>query len=275
MNRCDEVIRLADIGYRMVPWSGRKSATDSSAPLISWSTQRLSKQEVAAWCRLRPDADWAILPEGNVAVFDLEMKNGLNGVSDTKALCASLGVCADSVLTAAQTRTKSGGYHIWMQTSQPLVGGLHIRPGIEAKGANGTVHVPPSFGYHAQRPLPNPRELPHMPLALEREWIQARNTAGGSGRQEYKRILFPEGQRRRMLCSVAGKLRAAIGMDKEELFAALIAVRDRRCENPTTMTDDEILTIAASFAKKDYQDDASAYLAPDEYSDAINGLLNR
>jgi len=74
-----------------------------------------------------------------------------------------------------------------------------------------------------------------------------------------------------MLCSVAGKLRGSLGFDEEELFAALIAVRDRRCEDPASFTDEEVRGLARDFSKKETNESRGS----DCIDSAVEGLFDR
>ena len=78
-----------------------------------------------------------------------------------------------------------------------------------------------------------------------------------------------------MICSCAGKLRDGLGMDDEELFASLIAIRDRRCEDPATFTADEIRGIARDFSKKEIHGSEALALCGEPLAKAVNRLFDR
>lgn len=274
-DRNAQVIELANLGYRLIPWQGRTNVTSPSRPLFAWKDRRLTPAEVEAWTSLRPTADWAIIPE-STCVFDLEQKHGLDGRRDFEECLADCGLSWDRAIDGcAVTRTKSGGWHVWYRqpSNQQLVGGHHVRPGVECKAVNGSCHVPPSFGYVPVTRLGSPSELPEVPRGLADLWISAKSKRGTA--KDYRRTLFGVGERRAMLCSCAGKLRDGLGMDDEELFASLIAIRDRRCEDPSTFTDDEIRGIARDFAKKEIHGSEALALTGDPVAKAVNRLLNR
>lgn len=78
-----------------------------------------------------------------------------------------------------------------------------------------------------------------------------------------------------MLCSVAGKARSALALNATELFALLTAVRDERCDNPETFTDEEVAGIARDFAKKAADDIDALALAGDQTAAAVVSLFSR
>jgi hypothetical protein len=184
------------------------------------------------------DIDWAIVPTNGVVVLDLEMKGGLDGVADL----AAFGPMPEGPMT----KTKSGGFHRWFR-SPGLVGGHHIRPGIEAKAVNGSVHIPPSVGYTAIIPLCPPDALPALPDNLVDAWRSSATMPGQS--KSYAVEVYAMGERRSRLCSMAGRLRS-VGLTLPELTAALMAVRDTRCADPSTFSDAEIIGIAKDYAKR-------------------------
>jgi hypothetical protein len=185
------------------------------------------------------DMDWAVVPKDGVVVLDIEMKGGLNGLSDL----ATFGPLPDG----PRTKTKSGGFHLWFR-SPGLIGGHHIRPGIEAKAGNGSVHIPPSQGYTEIIPLKPPGELPELPPALVDAW-RASAKVKSSRDGQYRAETYPVGERRARLCSMAGRLRSC-GLTEPELYAALLAVRDNRCDGTDAPTDTDLLRIAKDYAQK-------------------------
>lgn len=233
------VADLIAMGYWLVPW-----CRNPRKPMVTdWLTK---KPNAAGFLAAYGDSiDWAIVPIDAV-VLDIEMKNGLDGFADLAELTGLGNVC-DIVAT---TKTKSGGYHLWFQQpdGERLEGGFHIRPGIEAKAINGSVHVPPSVGYKSLLGLVAPQDLPEMPSVLLDAWRKAASVRGQS-KQSYKTEIYTNGERRQRLCSMAGKLRSC-GLTEPELIACLLSVRDQRCEDPETFSDDEIIGIARDYAKR-------------------------
>lgn len=225
---------LIAMGYWLVPWS----RTPRKPMVQDWLAK---KPNAEGFLRAYGDSiDWAIVPIDAV-VLDIEMKNGLDGVADMRAL---------GIAWCTQTLTKSGGFHIWYRQPEGmrLEGGHHIRPGIEAKAINGSVHIPPSVGYQSIRDLVAPQGLPVLPPILVDAWRKSASVRGQS-QQSYKHEIYPNGERRQRLCSMAGRLRSA-GLVETELIAALLAVRDCRCEDSATFSDDEVIGIAQDYAAR-------------------------
>ena len=242
------VSQLIDWGYWLVPWS-----RNPRKPLVQeWQTK---KPNAAGFLRAYGDTiDWAIVPKDGVVVLDIEMKGGLNGMADL----------LEFAMTAVgpRTQTKSGGFHLWYKEPKgaKLQGGHHIRPGIEAKAVNGSVHVPPSLQYISLNDILHPDHLPILPAAMVDAWqttarIRAQST------QSYQAIRYPESERRKHICSMAGRLRSA-GLTETELIASLLAVRDCRCDNPSTFSDDEIIGIAKDYATRQQYSEPSKEWMP-------------
>lgn len=274
--RNTHILQLARWGYHLVPWHARATPTSPSRPILTgWLEKKLTHEEVEVYTRIYPNADWAIVPQETV-VLDLEHKHGLNGTADLVGLLNDCGLSwAEATSGCAQTRTKSGGLHLWFRQphGDALVGGCHIRPSVECKSRNGSVHIPPSCGYAEVVRLGPPGELPALPGGLCALWRAA--CAKPTGNKEPLRTTFGDGERRLMLCRVAGRLRQHLAMNESELYAALLGVRDSRCENPSTFTDHEVRTIARDFARKSCDSYEALALAGDPFGKAAEGLFVR
>jgi hypothetical protein len=203
-----------------------------------WATK---KPNALGFLRAYPDCDWAIVPRSGVVVLDLEMKNGLDGLADLMTL--------GPVPDCPTTFTKSGGRHLWFRCEEPLTGGHHLLPGLEAKAENGSVHIPPSVGYTWQTQLVAPHDLPLLPQRILDKWKQTATLRACRDGSTYRTETYPLGERRARLCSMAGRLRNE-GLTEPELLAALLAIRDARCEDPSSFTDHEIKGIAKDYAKR-------------------------
>lgn len=241
------VLRLAALGYRLIPWKPRKHKDDKTFPLISWKETRLTEAEIQAWLKVQPDADWSIIPEDTI-VLDIENKKGLDGKADYSALAKENGSSWEAAIEGCGiTSTKSGGLHLWYR--QPggvgITGGFHILPGVEVKSRNGGVHIPPSLGYGQVVPIGAARDFPCLPEYVTRV-CRTRKT---SKQATYKATRYGDGERRLMMCGMAGKLRSA-GLSGPELYASLLAIRDSRCDNPETFTDDEVRGISIDYGTR-------------------------
>lgn len=231
---------LIECGYWLVPWSRKPRK-----PLcVDWLHK---KPDASGFSRAYGDTiDWAIIPIETV-VLDLERKNGLDGLADLQ----EFGV----VTPGAITQTKSGGFHYWFRqpAGRRLVGGHHIRPGIEAKAVNGSVHIPPSAGYAPIMDLNRPELLPELPPRLVDAWLASAKTQSPHA-GSYMAEAYPPGERRSRLCSMAGKLRS-VGLVEPELFAALVGIRDNRCVGDDAPTDDDLRRIAKDYGQKPERSD--------------------
>lgn len=274
-DRNAEVLRLANLGFHLVPWKGRKHVTDESRPLVAGflgEGSARSAGSVAAFTRIYPAADWACVPERGIAL-DLDRKSGRDGVAALQEIVAEFSDWSTFTRDCPITETKSGGLHIWFR--QPDGGDItccgSIAPGVEFKSRTGSVHVPPSFGYRAVVPLRAESELPRLPVEIADRCRQTKRGAAN----DYRARSFGDGERRLMLCSVAGKARSALALNATELFALLTAVRDERCDNPETFTDEEVAGIARDFAKKAADDIDALALAGDQTAAAVVSLFSR
>ena len=233
-------IQLAEQGWHLVPWTNRKSATRQ--PIVQgFLKTKPSAETVAGWAKQYPACDWAIVPTDHVVV-DIEMKNGLNGETDLKALEEIHGALPEGPAFS----TYSKGRHLWFKLPDncTLKGGVHIAPGLEIKCRNGTVHVPPSEGYAEIRPLV--QDCPVAPDWLIQLWSAARSEPKYLADGEK----FGIGERHAGLCSMAGKFRN-MGLGEEAIFYSLMGARIEKCEDPDSISDEELRGIAKTYAKKD------------------------
>lgn len=238
MTKIESLLFWYNAGYRtLVPWANRKNP--NRHPLITRQDTVPSWATVAGWHARWPLADWAYRPTGGVVVLDLEMKNGLDG---RKALADLGGDWTSSMMV----RSYSGGFHYYFRSNTPLVGGWSLRPGIEIKAENGTVHIPPSEGYSLLSEMVAVSDLPVLPAGLESMLHQERRHA--KSRTNYEAPTYANGERRHRLCSMAGALRN-IGLTEPELIASLLAVRSTRCEGD--FPDSEVVAIAKDYATKE------------------------
>ena len=267
-----EALRLYNLGYHVVPFSARRSVSDASKPLVTDYIK--TRPDMSVLVRMYSETDIAIVPQECV-VLDLEMKNGLDGVADLTKLAAQNGMTWEQVTNGCFiTKTKSNGIHVWYQqpSGERLVGGIHLRPGIEGKAVNGTVHVPPSLGYSASVRIDSPSNLPVLPGFIADAW-RACCTKRGE-KLDNTVAVYPIGQRRQYLLSYAGTLRERAGCSIEELAALLRLRRDTHCEDPASMSDDEIMGIAKDIGSKKVKSLEGAALAGDPAAVSVMNIIN-
>jgi hypothetical protein len=233
-------IQLAEQGWHLVPWTNRKATTRQ--PIVQgYLKTKPSADTVRGWTKQYPDCEWAVVPVDHV-VLDIEMKGGLNGEADLAQLEETYGKLPEG--PAFTTYNK--GRHLWFRLPEgcELKGGVHIAPGIEIKCRNGTAHIPPSEGYATVRELQY--DCPLVPDWVLELWSHARTESKTFSSNER----FNVGERHAGLCSFAGKLRN-MGLSEEAIFLGLQGVRLDKCEDPDSVTDEELRGIAKSYAKKD------------------------
>jgi hypothetical protein len=236
-------IEMAEQGWHLVPWANRKASIRH--PLIKGFLEEgavPSVETVTAWVKQWPAADWAVVPRNHM-VLDVEMKGGLDGKAELVALEEQYGELPEGPVTI----TYSKGLHIWLRLPDDcqLKGGVRISKGIEIKCRNGTAHVPPSMGYEYRRPLGAPNDVPLAPQWLLDLWAEAKPTKVTFSSQEK----FAPGERHAALCSAAAKFRN-MGLGERAIFYALQGVREERCDDPASVPDEELESIAKSYAEK-------------------------
>lgn len=261
-----EILRLADAGFHLVPWQRRSAKVKETRPLVAGYHQKRDKGYVGAWLRMFPDADWAVIPHEH-CVLDIEMKGGLDGLKDLATLGYSLEQHNGPI-----TRTKSGGYHLWFsQPSDPLVGGIHLLPGVECKAENGSVHVPPSYGYECVRPIVS--SCPPLPQGIQDGWRGVSRTRSVHvGR--YNTTAVGLGNRRVFLQSVAGKLREDFACSTEEIALILRVFADLRCEAPDQISDESLGKIAKYMGTRHITSYEGLLLAGDPLAASIERLCS-
>ena len=245
-----EISQYVGWGYHLVPYTNRKA--NVIKPLIKeWNGANApSMESIVEFDAKWPECDWAIVPRGTI-VFDIENKNGKDGLADFKALCDEHGTTFESLIDACPySTTPNQGRHLWMRLPEGSVikGGFYLRRGIEIKCDNGSAHVPPSMGRSWLVPLKPMVEIPVVPAWLMSELFKAKATK--REQTPFDQVKIPSGHRRDWLLSCAGKLRQDFAANRDELRAMLKTLRDTRCEDPTAVSDDEVYAIADDYAGK-------------------------
>ena len=213
------------------------------------------------WLDRWPKADWAIRHTNSV-VLDVEMKNGLNGIEDLKQFI-------EEDDNGPVVRTKSGGLHIWFSAPADAPDyGVHIKDSIEIKYKNASAHIPPSMGYSWIRPACPVSELPPLPASILKAWKE--NAYSRPAGPVYQQEKYTEGNRHLLLCSMAKALRG-IGLNEQEMMAAMIAIKNNRCEG--SFDDAQVLAIVRSYVNKRIDDPMMAAIAGDPSALLVCKLL--
>jgi len=124
---------LVSSGFRIFP-----ANSDKTPCVTSWQTRAsLSLTLFSAF----PDSVPA-LPAGanGLVIFDLDRKNGKDGVAAFAELCASIGVDPSGTLTA---ETPSDGRHVYYRTAEAFGNSAALLPaGVDVRGAGGYCIAP-------------------------------------------------------------------------------------------------------------------------------------
>lgn len=216
--------------------------------------------QIAKWWDMWPTANVGIATgaESNLVVLDIDPRHG--GTESVKTLQAKHGQFAEKVWA----NTGGGGWHILFAHPGVKVRNIQNRPdklgaGVDVRGDGGYIVAPPSL--HASGNLYSwgcelPERLPQMPawlrdLLCEPERAEVLRDAEAGD--------VPEGARNNTLTSLAGSMRRR-GMDEAEIYAAISAVNERRCNPP--LEDEAVRKIANSVSR--YQPDDPAFVFPEK-----------
>jgi Bifunctional DNA primase/polymerase, N-terminal/Primase C terminal 1 (PriCT-1) len=242
------VLALAQEGLRLFPVQAK-----GKTPLVEdWPNVATNDPaRIDFWEKRWPLCNWGLAtgPGSNIFAVDFDSEKGLAVLHEW---CKQHG---DEWTTTRGVKTYRGG-HLWFRLPK---GETRIRnsagkiaPGVDVRGLNGYVLVPPSV--HPHGPVYTWLGDPSTPIAQAPRWllelvIQAsgpsaarnQNANGANGRNK-----IPKGQRNAVLASLAGSMRRR-GMEKDAIFAALRIHNDAHCEPP--LSDTEIRQIAGSVSR--------------------------
>ena len=180
-------------------------------------------------------------------VIDIDPRNG--GDVSFAELEGELG----ELPRTAVAETGGGGDHIYLRCPPGVVvrGRNNLRPGVDVKAVGGYAVAPPSIHQNGNRYRWRCLEtFQDVPPA----WLEAINSkkrkgdakATGSSRESDVGSRIGEGGRNEALTRFAGRLRH-LGMDEEEIYAALTTFNDTRCDPP--LDDEEVRRVTTSIAR--------------------------
>ena len=151
-------LKYLGLGFSVIPLAPR-----SKTPLLDWKpyqSRRASESEIREWFTQRPDANLGVVTGAisRICVADLDGPEGLQQ--------------AQNLGLSSMTQSLTGnGKHLWYRNPiVPVQNAVRIYPGIDVRGQNGYVVVPPSVHesgrrYRFLRPL-NIKELQEFPKEL-------------------------------------------------------------------------------------------------------------
>lgn len=269
MPRLDEALRLADLGWSVVPASrpvtrdgipgcdcGRPNcASPGKHPRVPWTAyqrQRATRAELTRW--------WGRWPESNISVVTGAVSGliviDVDPVHGGEDAMAELPELPDSV----RAITGGGGLHLYLRHP----GGIEVpsragwRPGIDIRADGGQVIAPPSVhvtgGIYTWEADLDPWSAELAPAPA---WLLAELRAVGvsddiRGMFDLEAALeqpIPEGQRNVRMTQIIGALVAHHRGDPFTLPAMVDAVNRRLCRPP--LPDDEVQSILRSIWRRD------------------------
>lgn len=230
------------MGLSVIPLHGKKPYFDD------WPNQGTTQEPIIRkWWAQDPNANVGVVTgkKSNVFVVDIDPKNG--GQESIEALFAKHGRF-ESTWTAV---TGSGGTHYFFRYPAMEIGTkAGILPGIDIRGNGGQVVAAPSIHPDTRRryiwdglrePWDDPKGLAEAPT-----WLLEMLTPRPRLVPVTVSIRIPHGVQHRTLVSLAGQMRR-MGLSAEEIYPSLMAVNERRCEQPGPA--ENIRQIAESMTK--------------------------
>lgn len=247
-----EVLR-EETGHDFRPLPLRKH---SKKPAVSWDEWTHDHTEATDYQSLLAEyddhsANWGLIVPPGVVVIDLDLKSNRNGADVLKQAAEDQEVDLRSLLGHAPcVRTPSDGWHYYVEDSEGLFEQkvTSFLPGVDIQaGVSGCyVVIPPSSTEDGEYTWK--RNLVTCPLVSLEEFPTPNtqpHTASTNGTSPEP---IPEGKRNDTLTSIAGRLRR-VGLEQEELCAALKGIDRNRCTPPLQKTDPgEVEDIAESVA---------------------------
>lgn len=233
---------LAADGYHVFPVT-----PGAKTPLhAGWQSEATTDVEkvAALWGGHVPEPNIGIRTGGEFFVIDLDVKNGVPGVTNWETLMSDHG----GVMLTRTVRTPSGGLHLYFAKPSQLIvpnSAGKIAPGIDVRGDGGFVLGPGSvIGGEAYQLL---HPGPTLPAP---EWLPTQLVASSNGdapKFETADTPIIEGGRSHYLVTYAGRQRA-IGHTVDEVRALVLVENVRACRPP--LSDGEIdATIMESVIK--------------------------
>jgi putative DNA primase/helicase len=181
---------------------------------------------VRAWWDQWPDANVAFATgsRSGFDVLDIDPTNG--GAASLKEIKQRIG----SLPPTAVSKTPRGGAHFYFRHAEGVRSSAgQVAPGIDVRGENGYIIVPPSTtqdgDYHWRSGLEH--EIAPWPEGLLAMVLEARTAARKNGRGGP----IPDGQRNDELVRFAGRLRRQ-GFTSEDIEAKLLQFNEERCQPP-------------------------------------------
>ena len=213
-------------------------------------------EQIRAWWTRWPDANVGV-PTGRpigAFVLDADCKNGAGGLQTLDRLSVERAICE-----TLQQITGSGGKQLFFRLpgfdvrcfGQDRTGEVGL-DGCDIKADGGYVVVPPSIHPDTGRAYEwdgldpfHKQPILDAPMAVLQPVAQLVDGAQRGSARPIPMVI-PEGQRAKLLTSIAGSMRRR-GAEYEEICTALVTMNERRCQPPLPAT--EVEKMAASICK--------------------------
>lgn len=239
----DNASRYAERGFHVFPCiSGGKTPLTKSG----FKDASVDPAQIAEWSEQYPDANIGIATgASNLIVLDVDTKEGKAGLESLKQLYSDSAL-ATALKETKRVRTWSGGYHFYFRPRENVV--LHntaskLGKDLDIRGDGGYVIAPPSRGADGREYTWETPKAPILEIPLElvsklevKEWRPTFLNKDPVG----------EGSRNDFLMRQGASLRAK-GFEQDEIYAALSAINQNRCNPP--VDDDEVKQIAGSVSR--------------------------
>lgn len=134
----DDILKLTELKLRVHPLVER-----NKTPIVTkWTELATTDREVIQrWARVNPNCNWGVAtgPESGVFVVDIDPKNG--GEATWEKIASQ-----QKPFTTWTVRTGSGGTHYYFEYPPKItVRNRRIGIGVDTRGSNGQIVVPPSI----------------------------------------------------------------------------------------------------------------------------------
>lgn len=249
----DWALRYAALGWKVLPCIGKNPNISGD----NWQDRATNDPvRIQRWFgRLPAHVNIGFLTGHNSWVLDIDAKSG--GLESLEEIEAKYGKLPDTL----QALTGGGGRHYHFLVPADFVPHSipqsRMWPGVEVKAHNSFVVCHPSIHPDSGKPYEwdGLAEIENTPVLPAPEWllqivrqggVQARGAAGAALASREVPSVIRVGEQHNELVSVAGALRRK-GLGIKEMFAALRAMADERCEVPAS--DDYILARCGSVMK--------------------------
>jgi len=232
------------LNYAKKGWYVFPVSRQSKKALISeWQHKATTNpQQIVSWWGQWKDANIGVLAgKSNLAIVDIDQKNGRDGYESWLDLIAELELGPQNTI---QSTTPSGGTHIFYHCTDDVGNGRAdvLGMGLDIRAGRSYAILPPSemsTGVYAWETADG--ELAPLPDKLKALLVADKVKAAPTippGK-------ISEGQRNTLLTSLAGSMRRR-GASESAILAAL-EVENERCEPP--LSTDELRQIAKSVAR--------------------------